>query len=264
MEKTYWSKVVTQRISRRRALAATGGLGLSAALLAACGGDDDSSSTGGSTGGTGSTGSTGGTGGTGSSGLVTKVTDTTAQAKRGGTLKDYAQAEPRSLDMVNPQADYNRIAPFTYSTLLVTKPGHLTAPTGELQGQLAESYEVSPDGLTVTFKLRQGVKFHNLPPVNGRTFDVDDVKFSFDHYKEFGPLASLVFNDKSPGAPVLSAEATDASTVVLKLKDPIVYVPNWFAAFGSFTGQIAHVPEGGRLVAAWTSKPTSSARVPSS
>jgi peptide/nickel transport system substrate-binding protein len=145
--------------------------------------------------------------------------------------------------MVNPQADLNRIVAFTYSALLATKPGHLEPSTGELQGSLAESYEVSPDGLTITFKLRNGAKFHNKPPVNGRVFDTDDVDFSFKHYKELGPLASLVFNDNSPDAPVLSSEYPDKSTVVLKLKDPIVFVPNWFAAFGSFTGQIGMYPK---------------------
>ncbi len=72
-------------------------------------------------------------------------------------------------------------------------------------------------------KLRQGVKWHNRAPVNGRTFDVDDVLFSFKHYQDIGPLASLVFNSNAPDAPVLSATSPDASTVVLKLKDPIVY-----------------------------------------
>ena len=47
----------------------------------------------------------------------------------------------------------------------------------------------------MTFKLRQGVKWHNIAPVNGRAFSTDDVMFSFDRYKELGPLASLVFNN---------------------------------------------------------------------
>ncbi|HEX5367832.1 MAG TPA: ABC transporter substrate-binding protein, partial [Dehalococcoidia bacterium] len=198
-----------------------------------------------STGGASSSGSSssGASGSSGGSKLVAAYSDTTSSAKRGGSLKDYAQAEPRSLDPVQPLADYNRIAPFTYNTLLTIKPGHMESPTGDLQGQLAESWETSPDGLTITFKLRQGVKWHNIPPVSGRAFTTDDVLSSFDRYVKMGPLASLVFNDSSPGAPVLNYTAPDTSTVVLKLKDPIVYIPNWFASFGSFTGQIIMFPK---------------------
>jgi peptide/nickel transport system substrate-binding protein len=204
-----------------------------AALLAACGGGDDNNN---------STGS-GGSGGSGSSGLVAKVTDTSSSAKRGGTLRDYAQAEPRSLDPVNPLADYNRIAPFVYSTLLTAKPGHLEPAKGDLQGQLAQSFESAPDGLTLTFKLRPNVKWHNRPPVNGRALTTEDVIYSLDKYAKEGPLSSQVFNSASPGAPVLSYTATDASTIVMKLKDPIVYIPNWFASFGSYTGQISIYPK---------------------
>jgi peptide/nickel transport system substrate-binding protein len=231
METSFWSSIATRRLSRRRALAASGGIGLSAALLAACGGSSSGSS------------SSGGSQSSGSSSLVAQPSDTSAQAKKGGVLKDYAQAEPRSLDPVNPLADYNRIAPFVYSSLLVAKPGKLSAPTGELQGGLAQSWETSPDGLQITFKLRQGVKWHNRAPVNGRAFDAQDVLFSLDRYTKLGPLGTLVFNAASPDAPVLSATSPDAGTVVLKLKDPIVYIPNWFAAFGSFTGQIIMYPK---------------------
>ena len=252
---SYWSRFTNRRVTRRRAIAATGGAGLAAAFLAACGSSSNnnkstssgSSAASGSSGSSGASAASGASGASGSSGaasgLVAKPTDSTAQAKAGGTLKDYAQAEPRSLDPVQPLADYNRIAPFVYNTLLSSKAGHLQPSTGELGPMLAQSWEIAPDGMTVTFKLRQGVKWHNIAPVNGRAFGADDVLFSFDRYKKQGPLAAQVFNSVSPGAPVTDISAPDQSTVVMKLKEPVVYLPNWFASFGSFTGQIIMYPK---------------------
>ncbi|MCL4502802.1 MAG: ABC transporter substrate-binding protein, partial [Deltaproteobacteria bacterium] len=43
-----------------------------------------------------------------------------------------------------------------------------------LVGQLAESWQVSPDGLAITFKLRHGVKWHD-----GAPFTAQDVLFSY-------------------------------------------------------------------------------------
>jgi dipeptide transport system substrate-binding protein len=62
-----------------------------------------------------------------------------------------------------------------YSRLLEFERG-----TTKLVPGLAESYDVSEDGLASTFHLRKGVKFHttkNFTP--SRDFDADDVIFSF-------------------------------------------------------------------------------------
>src|SRR3712207_5640208 len=57
-----------------------------------------------------------------------------------------------------------------FDGLMDYEPGTTT-----LRPDLAESYEISADGMTFTFKLRPGVKFHN-----GREMTADDVKYSIE------------------------------------------------------------------------------------
>ena len=171
MESGYWTKFREQRISRRRAITVAGGATAAGAFLAACGGSD----------------SGGGAGGAG--GLVSEPEYTFSEARRGGILRHFVEAEPRSLDPINPQADLNDTVAEIYSTLLVEKPGRLESSAYELQGQLAESWEVSDDGLQITMKLRQGAKWHNRSPVNGRAVDTEDIVFSYNRYADW-PLCA--------------------------------------------------------------------------
>lgn len=76
---------------------------------------------------------------------------------------------------------------------------------------LAESWETSTDGLTVTLKLRKGVTF-----ADKSAFDSADVKFSLDKIKEEATAAV----SRASLASVKSVEAPDANTVVLSLTAP--------------------------------------------
>jgi ABC-type transport system substrate-binding protein len=56
----------------------------------------------------------------------------------------------------------------------------LSAATTKIVPALAESWEISPDGLEYTFHLRKGVKFHTTKDFTPtRDFNADDVVFSF-------------------------------------------------------------------------------------
>jgi peptide/nickel transport system substrate-binding protein len=230
--KSYWAGVISQRISRRRALAATGAGAAAAAFLAACGSDDKGGSSSGGSG-----------GGSGESGLVTQPQDTLKNAKTGGTLKDYANSEPAHLDAQQPLASLNFEARNVYGTLLREEAGHGGPTQSKIIGDAAQSWEFSPDHLTLTMKLRQGVKFHPIPPVNGRVMDIEDIKYNFKFYTAAGALRSLMFNSVNPDAPITNVDFPDASTIVVKLKEPLVFIHKYFASYGSFTGNMVIYPK---------------------
>src|SRR5438093_1422905 len=56
---------------------------------------------------------------------------------------------------------------------------------------LAESWEVSPDAKTLTFHLRKGVKYQDLPPLNGREFTSADVKWTLEYRSRSGAFQKL-------------------------------------------------------------------------
>lgn len=111
----------------------------------------------------------------------------------------------------------NRIDPavgsdYVGSTSLANLYDTLVFPNakGGVDPWLAESWDISPDGLTYTFHLRKGVKFHDGTPLKA-----SDVVYSFNRLKTIGEgYAYLV----TPG--VASVRAVDDSTVEFKLEKP--------------------------------------------
>ena len=98
------------------------------------------------------------------------------------------------------------------------------APDGSIRPHLAESWSVSADGLQYTFKLRQGVTFHDKSP-----FNAEAVKWNFDRLKD--PEVRV------PGRasyPVAQTDVVDPATVRVTLKRP--YVPFISALSGSTVG----------------------------
>jgi ABC-type transport system substrate-binding protein len=222
----YWDRVLNSRVSRRRAIAATGALTASAAFLAACGGDDDDDSGGGS----GSTPSTSGGGGgatttppTTQPGLLYDRVDETAQAVAGGT---YTDSHPLVLTTFDPMfpGGHIRVARRGYSQLLRVTDGVLQGSDGSVEGDAAQSWEVSGDNLTITMKLEPGAKFPPIPPVDGRALDSGDVLFSWERLLETGTARAQLANSINPSAPIESITAPDDQTVVVKLAQPDVTI----------------------------------------
>jgi dipeptide transport system substrate-binding protein len=99
--------------------------------------------------------------------------------------------------------------------------------TTEVGPGLAESWEVSDGGKTITFHLRKGVKFHSTKDFTPtRDFNADDVLFSFNRqWKPDNPYFKVsggkydYFNDMDMPTLLDTIEKTDDYTIVMKLKE---------------------------------------------
>ncbi|MBQ4040465.1 MAG: hypothetical protein IJC91_04935 [Oscillospiraceae bacterium] len=123
------------------------------------------------------------------------------------------QVDPEGLDPQRTAAASTFIVTNNiYDTLLGVTPG------SELTNRLAESYELSEDGMSITFNLREGVLFHN-----GREFKASDVVYTFNRLK----------GDESPKAGdyanITGIEAVDDYTVKFTTETLDVMLPTLFA-----------------------------------
>ena len=128
---------------------------------------------------------------------------------KGGTLTYTFHPEPSALSTISTTAvPVAIISTKIYESLLNWDGAQMTPKPG-----LAESWDVSADGLTYTFKLRKGVKWHD-----GQPFTAQDVQFSVDSIvKPYHSRGRAHFGD------VETITTPDDSTVVFKLKAPVPY-----------------------------------------
>lgn len=210
------------RLSRRRMLAWTAASVSAVALtgmLAACGGGDDTPSTSQGSGGGDSDGQTpsGGDGGSGG-----------GDAGDGGTVIVGLVAEPVSLDPAQV-SDINsmRVHSNIYDGLTAFELG-----TFNLKPALAKSWDISDDGLTYTFELRDDVTFHDGTPFNAEAakFSFERILFEDHEYYNIGqyPFAAFYFGS------VKEFEVVDEFTLTMHLSEPFAPLLNNLATATGF------------------------------
>ena len=211
---SFWRQPGIVRLSRRRivGIAATGAAAL--ATLSACGSGHRQ---------------------------ATPAPATNGQAgkpKSGGQLNVTLKSDPFDLDPSH-KATANHVPIIkAYSSLLAFKTGPgVKFDQLVLEPALAERWE-APDAQTYTFHLRPGVKFANLPPVNGRPLTPADVKWSLEYLSRTDPFrtGALVKGKKIAPSQFASLytgleriETPDAGTVVTRFG-------NAFAPFQHYAG----------------------------
>ncbi len=134
--------------------------------------------------------------------------------KKGGVLNFSVVAEPPNYDC-HGSTTFALIHPIAPHYSLLVKFDGKEYP--KVVGDLAESWSVSADKLSYTFKLRGGVKFHDGSPLTS-----EDVKASWDRI--INPAQGVVSIRKAYYADVASVEAPDAATIVFKMKAPVAGV----------------------------------------
>ena len=154
-----------------------------------------------------------------SAGSLVRPAPAGAQVKRGGILRVRGYDPPTFDPHLTLNFKTNTTLSFVYSKLVRHKVGPtVSIGTYAVEPDLAERWE-EPDDLTVVFYLRKGVKWQNKPPVNGREFTAEDVKFTYDRFltEKGNPLKFML-------DPVDRVEVVDRYTVRFRLKEPFVWL----------------------------------------
>jgi ABC-type transport system substrate-binding protein len=148
-----------------------------------------------------------------------KLADETREAVRGGIYRAHRADDVEGhLDLMTQPTSRPGFIGHTHEPLMFRNRGPGIDPASVAAavptGALAESWELSPDGTTVTFTMRQGVKWHPVAPTNGRVMDIEDWRTCHEKHMAVGALraALTLILDK--------AEWPDSRHMVWKFKSP--------------------------------------------
>jgi peptide/nickel transport system substrate-binding protein len=201
-----------QRISRRRAIASGTAAAGAAALAAACGGRQT---------------------------VGTRSTTGSGQPKAGGDYYGAISTDPANFDPTGKplQLENASFLEAAYDALLAAKLGpDVKFNTAVIQPALADKWEI-PDPQTYTFHLHPGVKWQNLPPVNGRAFTAADAKWSIEYQARIDQFKGSQYEGKTLPPSLNDSfytgidriDTPDANTLVVHFSSPFAPFLNYMA-----------------------------------
>jgi len=206
LEENYWNRTLGGRVSRRGVIrgAALGGAGLAGAALIGCGGSDDPTPAPTAAPTTAPT----------ATPTATEV-DPFASIKRGGTYNNTLTSDPATINPYGSASFLPKgIGAYAYSRFykIAARPDENPFSVGP-EEDLADGAETT-DGQHWVVKLKQGIKFHNKAPVNGREVTSEDVVASFEN------LTAEASPSRTQVATWTSLEAVDDYTININLASP--------------------------------------------
>lgn len=158
-------------------------------------------------------------------GSSTKAPEASSAAQKDQTFIFSRSATITNFDPQKPVTGQQTMLQYLYYDSLVST----NTKDGKPVGKLATSWDMAKDGLSWTFKLRQGVKFHN-----GYDFNADDVVASF-HRLLTDPVSATAKKDYTS---LSSVEKVDDYTVKLILSKPIGALLNNLTTFSIFSAKV--------------------------
>lgn len=157
------------------------------------------------------------------------------QPQSGGVLNARVPTDYYDFDVTLTGKGTNaRVQGLSYSSLLGFKSGP-DVPYSQyiLQPKLAEKWSVNADGTSFTFNLRKGVKWANLPPVNGRDLTSADVKWTYEYGSRTGAL-------KDKKLPTGQFDWMFEGLKEIQTPDPYTVVVSFKESFSPFLNYAGH------------------------
>ena len=160
-------------------------------------------------------------------------------AQAASTLVYCSEASPAGFDpsQYTSGTDFDASAETVFNRLTQFKRGG-----SEVEPGLATSWDVSKDGLSYTFHLRQGVKFHSTDYFKpSREFNADDVVFTFQRlldpqspFRQAYPSESPYFTDMGLNTTIKSVDKVDEHSVRFSLNNvDAAFIQNLAMSFAS-------------------------------